>query len=1065
MPASLDLTKSNNAPFQTHESHQHQQADSQLSPRLSKPKVTPVRQEVSSRQVKADTTRPFADAHLSYLAPDTSDEDSTEEQIHGTRPRDIPSAGHQGGHESKTDRVELSSPQTSSPPDRSKLVGLGELATPKWASGPGSQWLSSSAHGAQDPLPSLVPFDSPTAPLRSQMPTSTSLMSLAEENTSHLSPYASRHLDSNSSSNASPNPSLQHSPAPSSSAASKSPSAAMSAIDTLLDEFKENDPDFSSDDHPVSPRTELERQQAELTSSRRYQQRQLPQLPAESPSTPGKAAQMVGLGLDVSGQASMRSRKPSGPRAPPESPSTPMQSRAAGSESTVTKQPSRPDMHRQASSHSQTSELSVRLPSPSALPSPRHPDKSPRTSVHHRRQSGGATSMRSRSSSLHPQSPAHIAHAIMRAANEEGIEVDALAGHDDDTAAALRKLDGLSGSKSRSRDSASSTAPSRRGSVVSLHKHSPSVESKTRRPRSKSGADGTKAPPPFDLGSDVPALPSPNSAVSSPRVSVSGASLKKFRPVSGGAASDHRASTSSASAITSGSQTTTTPRDSASYTSMSTSSPSTAMRPSSKSGRRNSASSEFSASGLHEHGIKATSSAMDPVTGQNLAASHAIPPVPPLPKDFEAYSQPGSAVAESFPMAAPDSLSAPLQSPSRSISFSIEGSPRAAAAEISSSSGSSPAVSVPPTRSPSKKWSISSALHMGRTPSSHSSNSGKASGSEAPRISRKSSADSNSGNSFVSSFTGKKSASSNDIATLASANKQSKSLHSSSLATIASAASSSRPSSNTRSRKDSTDSCDTNATAQQNVQQTLSNIPEHRKPEATSGIPFFARRDSATSQSSLAPSNSSPELAPRDTREKDRSGRKSILGLNFLGRKGSNKTPSDADDVASVGAGATPKSSRTSRISVRTSTSGQPKGTETEATGVRARLRNKVRASLSEGADGADISDNTVYVVLFTQGQSCGVNAFVQRQPDRIFCRKRQICQLQTDPDQSHVQSPRATSQEPTATDRWLPLGPTDIRQPVRQTAVATACALANSYSNSSQGWQWKHVAKTQSYV
>lgn len=934
VPASLELSQSNIKPFEAHkQSASHDFRNTHSHP----PSVSS--DQAAKQSAASSTSTPFTAKHLSYLAPDTSDEDSASENVVYSPTTGRPM--HLGGSKPAGSSSDEPSSPSMSPPDRSRLVGLGELSTPRWASSTSIYQLSSSINSVVEPLPSLMPFDSPTAQGNSLLPSSASMMSLAA---------SARELDQGSQvrtpSKVSPNPSLQ-----STSSASKSPSATMSAIDNLLGEFKDIDPESaSSEDVELSNDLKHDRRRlSELGIFARQHHKQLPQPPAETSSprpVHNKEDSVVGLGFDLPNRGPLRTRKPSGPRAPSTSSNTPTQvSKSVMDPTTTPNSVVRPQMLRQTSGHSQHSDVSFQLGSPVTLPSPRQSDKSPRTSVHHRRQSAGTLSSRSRSSSLHPQSPAHIAHAIARAAKEEGVDIDDLAGQDDDTAAALRRLDGLSASKSRSRESVGSSAASRRESAASLHKRSPSTDSKSRRPRSKSSLyDSNKPPPPpFDLSKEMPALPSPSSTASSPCVSIS-TSQKKVRSLS--IATSGSASSAATLAPASVS------REAASNLSQTTfmPSPRTATSPApAKNSRRSSGGSEFSASGVSEYSGKRQSWSSESASNNGYAGPNtssdasAIPPVPPLPKDFGTPSQPNSAMTEYFQ---PSTLDAPVDSPAQSISFSIEGSPRAVAAEIASSTGSSPAVTSPAIKSPSRKWSISNALHMGRSPSNQNRNSsGIKISADRHRLVRKSSTESASSSSLASGFSGKKYASSNDIATLASNDRPKQTRQSPSLTTIATT-SSSRLTPRTRTRKESTDSCDTAMTAYRSTSDSLTKISERRKPESSasssSGIPFFTRRDSATSQLSLtaASNSSSPESQQRESKEKDRSGRKSILGLNFLGRKGT-KQSTQAKDANLTNAISSPKSTKTSRISVSTSraTSQDP---GTEATGVRARLRNKV---------------------------------------------------------------------------------------------------------------------------
>lgn len=214
------------------------------------------------------------------------------------RAEEDPASSANASHSSPSPNVSLS------PQDRTNLVGLGELATPKWDSTSSDRyhWLShmtaSSSGSPQEPhtLPSLVPFESPLAfsgsPQQSGMPNSSSLLSLAE-----ASALGAKTAPSSSSSGS-------ERPAPSSSndsPVSKSGSAAMSAIDHLLGEFEGNEA-ASADNSAFDGRQSSSRHPS------RHQHHALPQLPSKNTeSSSNNNSQRKSISIDSNSLLSCRS--------------------------------------------------------------------------------------------------------------------------------------------------------------------------------------------------------------------------------------------------------------------------------------------------------------------------------------------------------------------------------------------------------------------------------------------------------------------------------------------------------------------------------------------------------------------------------------------------------------------------------------------------------------------------------------------------------------------------------------------------------------------------------------
>ncbi|CAE7217450.1 unnamed protein product [Rhizoctonia solani] len=270
----------------------------------------------------------------------------------------------------------------------------------------------------------------------------------------------------------------------------------------------------------------------------------------------------------------------------------------------------------------------------------------------------------------HQSSPA-VAHSLLRGTQEGWAALE-----DSSTAEALRKLDGLSGKSVRARSSVgSSSRPNTPGNKTGRLSHAGSKEQLG----SMVAQEADPPPPPEQVlaaSTGVTRKPSSRDGPSGARVSMNPPTPKR----------------SSASSTTFTGTPTTGSRDSAS---LSAATSATSMSLSSRKLRRNSGGSDASS------GAAAAEAAR---LAEEESSGADIPPVPPLPKDLHMYRTPpmgGIAFPTSSSMAGTetDDGGVSTDDPDRTVVFP----------SMTVTSPTSPPV---PMRQPSKKWSFSNALNL-----------------------------------------------------------------------------------------------------------------------------------------------------------------------------------------------------------------------------------------------------------------------------------------------------------------------------------------------------------------
>ncbi|RXW24131.1 hypothetical protein EST38_g1693 [Candolleomyces aberdarensis] len=319
-----------------------------------------------------------------------------------------------------------------------------------------------------------------------------------------------------------------------------------------------------------------------------------------------------------------------------------------------------------------------------------------------------------------------VAHSLLRGTQEGWSGLD-----DEATAEALRKLDGLGGKTARSRASLASlgrtSSSSRPGTPSGKSQHqwegmSASDSSKSRRSSTYVRSDKESGPSLPASGSEG-ILRDPDSSIlsSDDPISYPEKTPKKqtrlsFTPKRGSTSSTTYASTP-----------TTSSRDSA--TTNATSVSAASGRQSSSKNRRNSAGSDISSVHSGDATLLKDRAAHIAANGE-LSEDAAVPPVPPLPKDLSSYrSPPTTATTHVFPS---------LPSADDEGRTSNDGGLEKISIEVPVIRRTPPAQShlLPPTsnvepppvilKTPSKKWSFSSALNLklSSSPSSSQKSSG-----------------------------------------------------------------------------------------------------------------------------------------------------------------------------------------------------------------------------------------------------------------------------------------------------------------------------------------------------
>ncbi|KAK7466914.1 serine/threonine protein kinase, CMGC, dual-specificity [Stygiomarasmius scandens] len=338
----------------------------------------------------------------------------------------------------------------------------------------------------------------------------------------------------------------------------------------------------------------------------------------------------------------------------------------------------------------------------------------------------------------------NVAHSLLRGTQEGWSGLD-----DEATAEALRKLDGLSGKTARARASVGSlgrpASSSRPGTPAKSGSQWEGVGEGGKLGRRASGhkdtASSVKEKEPVQrqaigLGILGPGADTEfgGSAISSDEqspYSVSSSAVDKTPRKTGpsSARSSFTPKRGSTSSTTNGSTPTTSSRDSISAATSVTSVSGTSGRQSSGKARRNSASSDVSSVVSGDATSLKDRVASLAVSG-DASEETAVPPVPPLPKDLSTYrSPPSTAIGVSFPNSDEKPRSSHdsdrLEVPSVDSGSSNKQDRRRsqhASVNYTSASDSGPSVN----KTPSKKWSFSNALSLKLTgsPSSSSKHSG-----------------------------------------------------------------------------------------------------------------------------------------------------------------------------------------------------------------------------------------------------------------------------------------------------------------------------------------------------
>ncbi|EFI28423.1 CMGC/DYRK/DYRK2 protein kinase [Coprinopsis cinerea okayama7 len=343
--------------------------------------------------------------------------------------------------------------------------------------------------------------------------------------------------------------------------------------------------------------------------------------------------------------------------------------------------------------------------------------------------------------SLH--SPPNVAHSLLRGTQEGWSGLD-----DEATAEALRKLDGLTGKTARSRASMTSlgrgSSASRPGTPAKSSQQwegisgSESVRSKRISTFIREGGKEPRSTPnPSEgaLDSDYVAV-SVSGAISSdePHI-IQDKTPKKQSRLS---FTPKRGSTSS---TTYGSTPTTSSRDSAgtATTNATSVSATSGGRVSSTKARRNSAGSDVSSVHSNDLTLLKDRAAHLAATGELIDDAH-VPPVPPLPKDLSSYrSPPTTSSTQTFrsipSVEDPDIRISQDSDIERAFSSDVSAGkgPRVgSSATRQSQANPNTSEAVPIVKTPSKKWSFSSALNL-KLASSPSSSSTKSSFPLSPR--------------------------------------------------------------------------------------------------------------------------------------------------------------------------------------------------------------------------------------------------------------------------------------------------------------------------------------------
>ncbi|TFK72601.1 hypothetical protein BDN72DRAFT_836165 [Pluteus cervinus] len=320
-----------------------------------------------------------------------------------------------------------------------------------------------------------------------------------------------------------------------------------------------------------------------------------------------------------------------------------------------------------------------------------------------------------------------VVHSLLRGTQEGWSGLD-----DEATAEALRKLDGLSGKGARARMSVGSLGrgsnSSRPGTPAKINHHweglsssSDTGKSNVRRSIASAKESGSREKDASQPNVHAD-LPDTDGDASRQLVNSDASTVEKLQKVPATARNSFTPKRGSTSSTTYTSTPTTSSRDSASMSAVtSITSLSGTSRLSSSKTRRNSAGSDVSSvhSGDHVPGKDRTGDSAD---------DRVVPPVPPLPKDFSSYrSPPPTSSTLNFPITPLEEKDDASSGINRAIT--VEGPtqptigaahPRRQSQPYSSgytSTASAPESLPPVAKTPSKKWSFSSALNLKLTSS------------------------------------------------------------------------------------------------------------------------------------------------------------------------------------------------------------------------------------------------------------------------------------------------------------------------------------------------------------
>lgn len=515
------------------------------------------------------------------------------------------------------------------------------------------------------------------------------------------------------------------------------------------------------------------------------------------------------------------------------------------------------------------------------------------------------------STASHQSSPSIVAASILKQTREqEGADVDfeEAAAHDQSTALALARLDGLNSPRLSRIASGERFRKTSKGPAEGLAPPSRRTSRQVDRRRSSSGPVAVQT----EQIASPPSPRSPSTAVAAPATTISSPAAPQQQPRSSAGTSSEvpfpaslptKRGSSSSTSWTGGSFSGAGSLDSTSATSYATRSPASKHR-------RSSVSSDHSSV---QGGVEGRPALDRRGSGDETKTVADIPPVPPLPKDWETY-RPRAGDAAPTQLDVPRSPAATSQSPrqTRTETSSPRTLRRAAGATVTSPTTeathseepTSPKGEAPsPAGHTRRKWSISNAFHKAtRSPKANVKESTSFSDlqSAAGKNIRRTAA----GHLADSALPRRMAASTSNLSTLSGDDAQTpakspgssngfgslgrNTLRSSSFLRARTSSYSSRTA--TAAAGGSGAGCDMPSVVQTSPGKSRTNAFTSRR--TPSGIPFFSRKNSSgdmseTGQESLASPVLGSATPASTTTSEDKGGRKSIMGLNFLRPGGS----------------------------------------------------------------------------------------------------------------------------------------------------------------------------------